>query len=119
MRISDWSSDVCSSDLLDPGDQVHRAAHALDHLAGHHPVGEITGLGDLHAAQPGEVDMAAADHREALLRHEIGGLRPLADLLLAGVDQDGVIVALAWEGAVAPPAVPAPPRPSHGSTNSR
>ena len=26
---------------LDAGDQVHRAAHALDHLAGDHPVGEV------------------------------------------------------------------------------
>src|SRR3546814_20167446 len=27
MRISDWSSDVCSSDL--PGDRVHRVEHAF------------------------------------------------------------------------------------------
>ena len=30
---------------LDAGDQVHRAAHALDHLAGDHPVGEVAVLG--------------------------------------------------------------------------
>src|SRR3546814_4985228 len=29
MRISDWSSDVCSSDLLHPADAPR---HALDHL---------------------------------------------------------------------------------------
>src|SRR3546814_1275761 len=44
MRISDWSSDVCSSDLgradarpdvLGPlGDAVHRASRRLQHLAG-------------------------------------------------------------------------------------
>ena len=28
-------------DALDAGDQVHRAAHALHHLAGDHPVGEV------------------------------------------------------------------------------
>ena len=55
-------------DALDAGDEVHRAAHALDHLAGDHPVGEIAVLGDLHRAEDGEVDVAAADHREGIRR---------------------------------------------------
>ena len=38
-------------DALDAGDEVHRAAHPLHHLAGDHPVGEIAILGDLHCAQ--------------------------------------------------------------------
>ena len=53
-------------DLLDPGDQVHRPAHALDHLAGDHPVGDVALLADLHRAEHGQVDMPAADHREAV-----------------------------------------------------
>ena len=36
------------------GDQVHRAAHALDHLAWNHPVGQITLLRHLHGAQNGQ-----------------------------------------------------------------
>src|SRR5262245_37419118 len=36
---------------LDAGDKVHGAPHALDHLAGDHPVGEIAILGDLHGAK--------------------------------------------------------------------
>ncbi len=51
-------------DALDAGDEVHRAAHALDHLAGDHPVGEIAVLRHLHRAEDREIDMAAADHAE-------------------------------------------------------
>jgi hypothetical protein len=51
-------------DFLDAADQVHRAAHALNHLAGDHPVGEVAVLGHLHGSQDGNVDMAAADHGE-------------------------------------------------------
>src|SRR3546814_14713599 len=29
MRISDWSSDVCSSDLFFPGESCHRLQHQL------------------------------------------------------------------------------------------
>ena len=52
-------------DALDPGDEVHGAAHALDQLAGDHPVGEVAFLGDLHRAEDRHVDLAAADHAEA------------------------------------------------------
>ena len=51
-------------DPLDAGDQVHRAAHALDHLAGDHPVGEVAVLGDLHGAQDGEIDVSTSNHGE-------------------------------------------------------
>ena len=57
-------------DALDAGDEVHRAAHALDQLAGDHPVGEVAVLGDLHRAEDREVDVAAADHGEASRREE-------------------------------------------------
>ena len=53
-------------DLLDAGDQVHGTAHALHHLAGDHPVGEVAILADLHGAEQREVDVAATDHREAV-----------------------------------------------------
>ena len=86
-------------------DQIHRAAHALDHLAGDHPVGEIAVLRDLHRAQDGAVDVAAADHGERLGRREIGAARQLGDRLLAGVDEVGILVALVGEGADAQHAV--------------
>ena len=62
-------------DPLDAGHQVHGAAHALHHLAGDHPVGDVAVLGHLHGAQDRQVDVAAADHREAVGRGEIGGRR--------------------------------------------
>src|SRR3546814_6587166 len=46
MRISDWSSDVCSSDLIGAGDPVRRAAHGQKHGAGF-----LAGAGD-NAACP-------------------------------------------------------------------
>src|SRR3546814_9956447 len=52
MRISDWSSDVCSSDLLIA--DLHLRKGRLDRLA--HP-GELTG----HRLSPPCVDRAAAD----------------------------------------------------------
>src|SRR3546814_264794 len=62
MRISDWSSDVCSSDLpralqsdeVEPGKQAG-AAH-------HHAVGDDVALGAGHGADDG----AAADSHELL-----------------------------------------------------
>ena len=91
---------------LDAGHQVHRAAHALDHLAGDHPVGEVALLADLHGAEDREVDLAAADHREA-----VGGCREDAragqrgDGLFAGVDEVGVDLGVVREGADAQHAV--------------
>ena len=51
-------------DAPHPGDEVHRPAHSLHHLAGDHPVGEVAVLGHLHRAENGQIDMPAADHRE-------------------------------------------------------
>src|SRR3546814_14325012 len=66
MRISDWSSDVCSSDLIDPpgADPAdprfldHRNQRFLDHLAGlkeARKIGPSTQLGDFQVqrAYPG------------------------------------------------------------------
>ncbi len=56
--------------LLHACDQVHRAAHALDHLAGDHPVGDVAFLADFHGTKNGEVDVAATNHSETLRRGE-------------------------------------------------
>src|SRR3546814_5772475 len=72
MRISDWSSDVCSSDLLheqdDRGGQQD-AEHEGDHLdvgdgdhAAEQRIGAEAGLGGAHLRAIGEV--------EALLQHQ-------------------------------------------------
>ena len=55
-------------DLLDARHEVHGAAHALHHLAGDHPVGEVAVLGHLHGAEDRQVDMAATDHAEGIGR---------------------------------------------------
>src|SRR3546814_5170899 len=51
MRISDWSSDVCSSDLFDPLLVIHRAAHDR---GGELPLAEIDDEArpDGHVEQP-------------------------------------------------------------------
>src|SRR5580698_556085 len=92
-------------DFLDAADQVHGAAHALDQLAGDHPVGHIAVLSHLHGAHDGEVDMAAADHAERIRRVEIARGRQLGDGLLAGIDEIGIFVALVGERAEAEHAV--------------
>src|SRR3546814_8047303 len=60
MRISDWSSDVCSSDLppgADPADPRfldHRNQRFLDHLAGlkeARKIGPSTQLGDFRSEE--------------------------------------------------------------------
>src|SRR3546814_4723062 len=67
MRISDWSSDVCSSDLLrlagafhDPGDVAELAAHFLHHRAR----GAAHGFHRHRAEQVGDqaADQQADDH---------------------------------------------------------
>ncbi len=81
-------------DALDAGDQIHRAAHALDHLARNHPVGEVAVLRHLHRAEDRQVDMSAAHHAEGFGGREIAGRRQFAHRLLAGVDEVGVFLAL-------------------------
>ena len=45
-------------------DEVHRAAHAVDHLPGDQPVGQVAAGVDLHGAEDGDVEVLAADHPE-------------------------------------------------------
>src|SRR5215813_12851777 len=85
--------------LLDPGDEVHGAAHALDHLARDHPIGEVAVLSDLHRAEHREVDVSAAHHAEAVGTREIAGGRQLRDGLLPGIDKIGVFLAFKRKGA--------------------
>src|SRR5690606_34266583 len=77
-------------DAADARNEVHRTAHALDHLAGNHPVGEIALFRDLHGPQDGKVDLAAADHAEGVRRGEDGRARQGRDRLLTRVDQVGI-----------------------------
>src|SRR6185437_10595309 len=74
-------------------------AHAFYALAGDHPVGEIAALGDLHGAEDGEVDVAAADHGEGVGGGEDGCAGQEGDGLLAGVDEVGVDLGVEWIGA--------------------
>ncbi len=76
--------------------QIHGAAHALHHLAGDHPVGEVALLVHLERAQHGDVDVPAAHHREGVRAAEVGGAGQLGDGLLAGVDEVGVHLVLGW-----------------------
>ncbi|MNF89542.1 hypothetical protein D3C84_720710 [compost metagenome] len=90
---------------LDPGHQIHGAPHALDHLARDHPVREIPALGDLHGPEQGQVDVAAADHGKTLGAVEEAAAGQCGDGLLAGVDEIGIELLFAGEGAYAEQAV--------------
>src|SRR3546814_114447 len=90
---------------FDPGDQVHRTAHALDHLAGHHPVGQVALVGDLHRAEDRQVDVAAPDHGKRVVATAIAGPGARGDGLLAGVDPFRVDLVLGRERADAEQAV--------------
>src|SRR3546814_7743661 len=77
MRISDWSSDVCSSDLHAPIDQDRAIAHAADRAAP--GIGDRPDRGDVrqilivigvyrHAVgigAPGTIDRSAVGHAAA------------------------------------------------------
>ena len=70
--------------------------------AGHHPVGQVAVAGDLHTAEDGDVDMAAADHREAGGRVEVRRAGEHRDRLLARVDQVRVDLVVVGERARRP-----------------
>src|SRR3546814_12165161 len=92
MRISDWSSDVCSSDLAAPFVRV--ADFLLDELGGLELVGEPRRIGDLgidlgeiHAAEikPGELVESEAKTLLGLgLAPGLGKLRAALFLQAAG-----------------------------------
>src|SRR5262245_27173928 len=104
-------------DPLDPGDEVHGAAHALHHLARNHPIGEVAVLGYLHGAEDREVDVPAADHGEAVGGGKIARGRDFSDRLLAGIDEIGVLFALVAERTEAQHAVLALQLHAHAVTN--
>src|SRR3546814_3573290 len=83
MRISDWSSDVCSSDLLDDGlGHLGQAAGKAAELVGRQLLAE---LGEAH--QVGE-----ADHGVGGGRAQLGGAdHRLAVLLAALIDRKSVV----------------------------
>src|SRR6185369_3772639 len=58
-------------DLLCTGDEIHGAAHSLDHLAGNHPIGEVARLVNLQRAEHSQVDVAAAHHRKRIGAAEV------------------------------------------------
>src|SRR3546814_5234556 len=76
MRISDWSSDVCSSDLNDPGRRDERAKR--DHAGGEEvqPLADLGNAEQHHAQKPGLQEEGGEhlighqrpDHRARLVR---------------------------------------------------
>src|SRR3546814_19870480 len=68
MRISDWSSDVCSSDLKTRCDAGTEYAEAEDGQAGEHQAHRLADVGLLALQRPGELGEAvgpyADDHGE-------------------------------------------------------
>src|SRR3546814_2355670 len=75
MRISDWSSDVCSSDLLAAARLLHRChPDAAQHHRGHAHHGLRLRAGRLPAAADSRpaaaLDPLGADHRPGGLRSE-------------------------------------------------
>jgi hypothetical protein len=74
-------------------------------LPGDHPVGQIALFTDLHRSEDAEVDLATADHREAVVAAENRGAWQCGDRLLAGVDQVGVDLVLGRKRADAQHAV--------------
>src|SRR3546814_6669954 len=87
MRISDWSSDVCSSDLGDEarravGAQLARAVaeYVVEETAAAAPAEARTGDGQRPAAL-GNQQEAALDHRVALAPDQARVLQVAADAL--------------------------------------
>src|SRR3546814_10528536 len=105
MRISDWSSDVCSSDLLDGNvEAAGRLVHEYEARLGHQVARDLQAL--LHAAR--EVFRPVVDAAEVELHLGQPVLRLVPDgTVVAGGAGPGAHAAL---GPVAPPQAPAPPR---------
>ena len=85
--------------FLHAGDKVHGAAHALHHLAGNHPVGQVALGRHLHGTEDGKVDVTTADHREGIGAIEEGAARNGGDGVLAGVDEVRIDFVVRGEGA--------------------
>src|SRR3546814_4371877 len=116
MRISDWSSDVCSSDLQEEARILARAVDRLreigrelaadgrdvdadlfEHLPGHHaayPAAPFAGLHSIGLAVPGRIGERGVAARLSLDRLKFGAdavaqrLEPVARSLLLGIQRD-------------------------------
>src|SRR3546814_17779433 len=103
MRISDWSSDVCSSDLLAPHAGRPRRLWAVDRRrAADHRKLTFTGAGDLYGANMANILIVEARFYEHLNDLLLAGAR--AAIAAAGPAHETVARpgALAIPGAVAP-----------------
>src|SRR3546814_15649574 len=97
MRISDWSSDVCSSDLLQFGDDLH-AAHlgaAGDGAAGEHGADHAAGRG-VGAQAPAHVaddvvHVRVAFHAHQFVDLDAAGHAYAAQVVALQVDQHPVL----------------------------
>src|SRR3546814_15129753 len=71
MRISDWSSDVCSSDLLEPAERVLGMHRDDERVLG--KIGEINGrlLERGRSAEETDIDFSVRDGRYLLLRRHL------------------------------------------------
>ena len=67
--------------------QVHGPAHAFDHLAGDHPVGEIALLIDFHGAKHAQINVPTADHGKRIGAGKICRAGNFRDCLFAGIDE--------------------------------
>src|SRR3546814_18254541 len=78
MRISDWSSDVCSSDLQPPVADEQIAARPVDR--------ETRGMADVEVldvagAVGNSTEIKAPDHRIIVGRADLRGVQPRSDRL--------------------------------------
>ena len=75
---------------LGSGNQIHRAAHAGDHLAWNHPVGETPLRIYLKAAEHGHVDVTATDKTKGHCAVEGAGPRQRTYRPPSGIGEGGV-----------------------------
>src|SRR5690606_29338654 len=84
-------------DVLGAGHQVHGTAHALHHLTGYLPVGDITRVGHFHGTEHGKLHVLSADHGEAGTTIEDAATRQQRHGLLTGIDQVSIFFAFVGE----------------------
>src|SRR3954467_6321229 len=87
-------------DRLHARDQVHGAADCGDGVGlARGPVGQIAVLRDLERAEHAKIQVAAADHGEAVRVMKIGGARQCRHVPFARIDQLGIAFAGTGRGA--------------------
>src|SRR3546814_20325329 len=72
MRISDWSSDVCSSDLREQS--LPQVGPSLLVGADPHPGGGVVGDGDLRGSVVDDLPQLGADQPEVVALQQAGGV---------------------------------------------